>query len=152
MKKPTQKDEIYIKQRCQYSKKGLETFGKQRRGYVVGKSRNGEPRILWDGLKTVQVYAEDFIEMDPLIELFIDDDGVEKEKTIEKSEGREYAITPEIITNIEQALKSLERHGLKERAIVVLIKNYCGAKVGITEIKKVLKAIRNLKGAYLTTK
>src|SRR3990167_11454777 len=115
-----------IKIRCQYSKKGLETFGKQRRGYAIGESRSGgygkQLKVQWDGLKTPRVYAESFIEINPLIELYVDDDGVEKEKPVEPAEGAE--ITPEAILNIERGLKSLEKHGLNERAIVVLIKDY----------------------------
>lgn len=139
-----------VKNRCQYSKEGVEIFGKQRRGYVVGESRDGGLRVLWDGFKAVRVYAKDFIEVNPLLELYTDKDSVKKEKPIEESEGKESAITPEVITNIEQALKSLERHGLRERALIVLIKDSCGAKVGITGIREVLKAIKNLKKVYLT--
>jgi len=137
-----------IKNRCQYSKEGLETFGKQRRGYVVGEGRDGGVRVLWDNLKTPQVYAEDFIEVNPLIELYTDEDGVEKEKPIEEADGKAYEITPEVIKNIEEALLSIKKTGIGERAIIVLIKDYVGAKVGISEIKEVVNAIQKLKKHY----
>ena len=138
------------KQRCEYSEEGLRTFGKQRRGYVLGESKDGRGwRLLWDGLKTTQVYAKDFININPLIELYTDDDGTEKEIPLAIT-GHEPEITPEIIENIEKSLEYLRKTGLNERALIVLIKDYCGYKVGITEIKEVVSAIHKLKSYFLT--
>ena len=140
----------YTKQRCEYSQEGLKTFGKQRRGYVLGESKDGRGwRLLWDGLKTTQVYAKDFVNVNPLIELYTDDDGAEKETPLAIT-GHEPEITPEIIENIEKSLESLRKTGLNERALIVLIKDYCGNKVGITEIREVVSAIHKLKSYFLT--
>jgi len=137
-------------QRCEYSQEGLKTFGKQRRGYILGKSKDGRAwRVLWDNLKTPNVYANDFINISPLIELYTDDDGIEKETPLAIT-GHEPEITPEIIENIEKSLEYLRKTGLNERALIVLIKDYCGNKVGITEIKEVVSAIHKLKGYFLT--
>ena len=144
MKKEEQK-----KQRCEYSEEGLKTFGKQRRGYVLGESKDGRGwRLLWDGLKTTQVYSKDFINVNPLIDLYIDD-GTEKETPLAIT-GHEPKITPEIIENIEKSLEYLRKTGLNERALIVLIKDYCGNKVGITEIREVVSAIHKLKSYFLT--
>ena len=138
------------KQRCEYSEEGLKSFGKQRRGYVLGESKNGHGwRLLWDRLKTTQVYAKDFINVNPLIDLYVDDDGTEKETPLVIT-GHEPEITPEIIENIEKSLEYLRKTGLNERALIVLIKDYCGNKVGITEIKEVVSAIHKLKSYFLT--
>lgn len=138
------------KQRCEYSEEGLKTFNKQRRGYALGEGRDGRSwRILWDNLKTIQIYAKDFINVNPLIELYTDDDGTEKETPLAITE-HEPEITPEIIENIEKSLECLKKTGLNERALIVLIKDYCGSKVGITGIKEVVSAIHKLKSHFLT--
>ena len=54
------KEEIKI--RCSYSRKGIDTFNKNRRGYVIGENRDGSCwYVLWDYLKQKQVIHKDFI-------------------------------------------------------------------------------------------
>ena len=54
------------KNRCQYSKEGLKTFGKQRRGYVVGKTKYGSGWIvIWDNKKSRNAFSKDFIDINP---------------------------------------------------------------------------------------
>ena len=61
-----------IKQRCEYSEEGLKTFGKQRRGYVLGESKDGRFwHVLLDDLNTPHVYLKDFININPLDEYHI---------------------------------------------------------------------------------
>lgn len=134
------------KKRCQYSKEGLNTFGKQRQGYVVGESRDGGlRRVLWDGNKTSSVYAKDFIEINPLIELFVDDNGAEKEKPLEDEVAQ---ITPETILKVETALEEIKKTGLTQRGLEVLVKDYVGAKVPITHIRIVLSSLEKIKTFY----
>lgn len=53
--------------RCSFSRKGLNTFGKNRRGYIIGKSQEGFLwNILWDGLTTPQRFHKDFIYVEKL--------------------------------------------------------------------------------------
>lgn len=52
----------FTKRKCQLSSYGVETFGKQRMGIVVGESRNGKNWIVkWEGNKTTSIYHKDFI-------------------------------------------------------------------------------------------
>ena len=54
-----------MKIRCSMSRMGLNTFGKNRRGYIVGESRNGKCWIiLWDYLKQKQKIHKSFIYID----------------------------------------------------------------------------------------
>lgn len=134
------------KQRCQYSKEGLETFGKQKCGYVINKSKDNLCwRVLWDGQKTIINYEKDFIDVNPLIKLFTDENGIEKEKSIEEEEKK---ITPEIILSIEFALNKLRETGISHRGLEVLVKDYCGVKVSMRQVKKVINAIEKLKSYY----
>ncbi len=50
--------------RCRYSKEGVETFGKQMYGYIIGLSKSDCYKVIWDGLKTPQVYDKVFITKD----------------------------------------------------------------------------------------
>jgi len=136
------------KNRCQLSQEGLGTFGKQRRGYVLGEARNGGLRILWDGLKTPSVYAKSFIEINPLLELFTDEEGIQKEKPIEDPIAQ---ITPETILKIEDSLDKLKNVGISNRALEILVKDYCGQRVSITQIRTVLNSLPKIKAYYFPT-
>lgn len=56
--------------RCRYSDYGLKWLrprGGQRLGWIIGLTKNGHRRhrslkVLWDGLKTIQLISPDFIE------------------------------------------------------------------------------------------
>jgi hypothetical protein len=52
---------------CQLTPYGLEVFEKQRRGLIVGESRNKECWwVKWNGNKLPTSYAKEFIELRPL--------------------------------------------------------------------------------------
>lgn len=49
---------------CLLSQEGLNSFGKQRYGYVVGESNDGRRwRVKWNGNKEPTAYAKDFIQL-----------------------------------------------------------------------------------------
>lgn len=139
------KDKIKI--RCQYSKKGLENFGKQKLGYYLGESKQGLYRIIWDRMLNIQRYDKDFIELNPKIEL--DENG---EEILPEDNQQEAEITPEIIISIENALKKIKETGISQRGLEVLIKDYCGAEIKMSQIRQLIKAIENLKDFYFSKK
>ena len=130
--------------RCQYTPEGIKTFKKQRLGYVVGKGRNSGLIVRWDGMKSTSNYAEYFIDTNPLLALYSDD---EIEKIKKESEP---VITPEAIFSIEKNLRLIQQSGLTEKGIVVLLRDYIGTQhINKKQIEAVLKALPRLKSEYL---
>ena len=49
---------------CLYNQHGLNSFGKQRYGYVIGESRNGKNWLVkWNENKNPTSYHKDFIQL-----------------------------------------------------------------------------------------
>ena len=145
-KKPIQKI------RCELSKEGMSQFGKQRRGYIIGEAYDGTCfRVLWDGLKSMQVFEKSFINANPLIELFVDDDGLEREKPL-TGEDIQAVVTPMVILSIEEALSKIREKGISQRGLEVLVKDFCGTKVGMNEIREVINSLNKIKAFYFPNK
>ena len=132
--------------RCQYTPRGIETFGKQRLGYAR-ESNTEYIKVRWDGFKSWSNYAKVFIDTSPLLALYTDDE-------IQKmTEEKEPIVTPQAILHIEEALNQIKRSGLSERGLVVLLRDYIGtAKINKKQIEAVLKALPRLKDYYLQDK
>ena len=130
--------------RCQYTPEGVQTFGKQRLGYVVGHGRDGGLIVRWDNQKSTSKYVESFIDTSPLIALYSDD---EIEQALKEQEPE---ITPQAILSIEKNLDYIRKTGLSQATIVVLLRDYIGAgKINKKQVVAVLDALPRLKSQYL---
>lgn len=131
--------------RCQYTKEGVKTFGKQRLGYAREGKNVNYVSIRWDGRKSWSRYSKSFIDTSPLLALYTDDEIAEITKQGEPK------ITPTTIDLIEKNLGYIKESGLSEKAIVILLRDYIGAnKINRKQIEFVLHSLPKLKNQYLT--
>ena len=129
--------------RCQYTKKGIETFRKQRLGYTK-ESNTQYCSVRWDGKKSWTRYSKTFIDTFPLLALYSDDE------IKELSKEEEPIITPQAVLSIENSLRQIKDSGLSEKGLIILLREYIGSsKITKKEIEAVLHALPKLKEFYL---
>lgn len=107
------------KARCKHSAQGLENLKPRhpdRLGYIVGKGRKGELRVVWDGTKIPTNYHPDFIEQLP--PGFVAREGISKEDLKREEEEQEKRRADAKLKDLQNRITRCVKGGLSADEIL----------------------------------